>query len=38
VRIVAVEPQLGDRIHGLKNVAESRRPRIFDASPIDETG
>jgi cysteine synthase len=36
VRVVAVEPQKGHRIPGLKNFTESKRPKILDDSLIDE--
>jgi len=37
VRVIAVEPQRGHRLPGLKSFAESRRPGILDDSLIDET-
>lgn len=37
VRIIAIEPQRGHRLPGLKSFAESKRPGIYDASLIDET-
>lgn len=37
VRVIAIEPQRGHRLPGLKSFAESKRPGIFDASLIDET-
>ena len=36
IRIVGVEPKLGHRIQGLKNMAESIVPKIFDPSVLDE--
>ncbi|MBM4352366.1 MAG: cysteine synthase family protein [Deltaproteobacteria bacterium] len=36
VRVVAVEPQRGHRLPGLKNLQESRQPEILDRSLIDE--
>ncbi len=36
VRIVAVEPFLGHKIQGLKNMKESYRPGIFQKEKIDE--
>jgi cysteine synthase B len=36
IRIVGVEPVLNHRIQGLKNMAESIRPKIFDPGMIDE--
>jgi len=36
VRIVAVEPQKGHRLPGLKNLQESQAPAILDRSLIDE--
>ncbi len=36
VRIVAVEPQKGHRLPGLKNMQESKPPGILDWSVIDE--
>jgi len=36
VRVVAVEPQKGHRIPGLKNLEESRTPAILDRRLIDE--
>jgi len=36
VRIVGLEPPLGHRIQGLKNMQESRRPRIYDPDRLDE--
>lgn len=37
VRVIAIEPQRGHRLPGLKSFAESKRPGILDASLIDET-
>jgi cysteinyl-tRNA synthetase len=36
VRIIAVEPYLGHKIQGLKNMKESYRPGIFDKSKASE--
>lgn len=36
VKIIAVEPYLGHKIQGLKNMKESYRPGIFDKSVPDE--
>jgi len=36
IRIVAVEPQAGHRLPGLKNLQEARPPAILDRSVIDE--
>jgi cysteine synthase A/cysteine synthase B len=36
IRIVAVEPQRGHRLPGLKNLEESKAPEILDRSVIDE--
>ncbi|MCI4625210.1 MAG: cysteine synthase family protein [Candidatus Magnetoovum sp. WYHC-5] len=36
IQIVAAEPHLGHKIQGLKNMAESIVPGIFDPSRIDE--
>jgi cysteine synthase B len=36
IRIVGVEPILGHRIQGLKNMSESIVPKIFDPSLLDE--
>ncbi len=35
IRIVGVEPYLGHKIQGLKNMKESYRPGIFDPSRLD---
>jgi cysteine synthase B len=35
-RIVGVEPPIGHRIQGLKNMQEAIRPRIYDASMLHE--
>ena len=37
VRIVAIEPEKGHRLSGLKNFQESRKPGILDESFIDKT-
>ena len=36
VKIIAVEPQKGHRLPGMKNLEESRAPGILDPSVIDE--
>jgi cysteine synthase B len=36
IKIIGVEPVLGHRIQGLKNMSESIVPRIFDPSILDE--
>ncbi|HEY3352061.1 MAG TPA: cysteine synthase family protein [Polyangia bacterium] len=36
VKVIAVEPQKGHRLPGLKNLQESRTPAILDRSLIDE--
>jgi cysteine synthase B len=36
VKIVGVEPRLGHKIQGLKNMQESIRPGIYDESALDE--
>lgn len=36
VKVIAVEPQKGHRIQGLKNLTESYVPGIFDPTVIDE--
>ena len=36
VRIVGVEPYLGHKIQGLKNLKEAYRPGIFDRTALDE--
>ena len=36
IRIIAVEPQKGHRIPGLKNLEESKMPEILDPDLIDE--
>ena len=36
IRVVAVEPQVGHRLPGLKNLQEARPPAILDRSVIDE--
>jgi len=37
IRIVGMEPYLGHKIQGLKNMKESYKPGIFDKSALDET-
>ncbi len=37
VRIVAIQPQRGHRLPGLKNFEESKQPEILDPSVVDET-
>ncbi|MFC1855496.1 PLP-dependent cysteine synthase family protein [Thermodesulfobacteriota bacterium] len=37
VKIIAIEPQKGHRLPGLKNFQESKKPDILDTSVIDET-
>lgn len=36
VRVVGVEPTIGHKIQGLKNMQESMRPAIYDESLLDE--
>jgi cysteine synthase len=36
IRVVAVEPQAGHRLPGLKNLQEARAPAILDPSVVDE--
>lgn len=36
IRVVAVEPQRGHRLPGLKNLEEARAPEILDRSVIDD--
>lgn len=36
VRVIGVEPYLGHKIQGLKNLKEAYRPGIFDSSALDE--
>ncbi len=36
IRIVGVEPYLGHKLQGLKNMKEAYRPEIFDKSLLDE--
>ena len=36
IRIIGVEPYLGHKIQGLKNMKEAYRPEIFDKKRIDE--
>ena len=36
VRVIAIEPQRGHRLPGLKNLQESKAPGILDQSVIDE--
>jgi cysteine synthase B len=37
VRVIAIEPEKGHRLSGLKNFQESKRPVILDPALIDET-
>ncbi|MBI5575932.1 MAG: cysteine synthase family protein [Deltaproteobacteria bacterium] len=37
VRVIAIEPEKGHRISGLKNFQESKKPGILDESLIDST-
>jgi len=37
VRVIAIEPEKGHRISGLKNFQESKKPGILDESLIDRT-
>src|SRR3990170_5007825 len=37
VRVVAIEPEKGHRLSGLKNFEESRTPEILDRSLVDKT-
>ena len=37
IKIIAIEPQKGHRLPGLKNFKESKKPDILDSSVIDET-
>ena len=37
IKIIAIEPQKGHRLPGLKNFKESKQPDILDPSVIDET-
>ncbi len=37
VRVIAIEPEKGHRISGLKNFQESRKPGILDESLVDKT-
>jgi cysteine synthase len=37
VRVIAIEPEKGHRISGLKNFQESKKPGILDESLIDKT-
>jgi cysteine synthase len=37
VRVIAIEPEKGHRLSGLKNFQESRKPGILDESLIDRT-
>ena len=37
VRVVAIEPEKGHHLSGLKNFQESRKPGILDESLIDKT-
>lgn len=36
IRVIAVEPYLGHKIQGLKNLKEAYRPEIFDKHVLDE--
>lgn len=36
IKIIAVEPNLGHKIQGLKNLKEAYKPGIFDKSVVDE--
>jgi cysteine synthase B len=36
VRVVGIEPPMGHRIQGLKNMREAIRPKIYDPSMLDE--
>ncbi len=36
IRIIGVEPYLGHKIQGLKNMKEAYRPEIFDKTRLDE--
>ncbi|MCP4691826.1 MAG: cysteine--tRNA ligase [Desulfobacterales bacterium] len=37
IRIIGVEPYLGHKIQGLKNMKEAYRPEIFEKGRLDET-
>ncbi len=37
VRVIAIQPQRGHRLPGLKNFQESKQPSILDPSVVDET-
>ena len=37
VRVIAIEPEKGHRLYGLKNFEESRKPGILDESLVDRT-
>lgn len=37
VRVIAIEPEMGHRISGLKNLQESKAPGILDPAVIDRT-
>ena len=37
VRVIAIQPQKGHKLPGLKNFEESKRPSILDPSVVDET-
>ncbi len=37
VRVIAIQPQRGHRLPGLKNFQESKQPTILDPSVVDET-
>ncbi|HDM74860.1 MAG TPA: cysteine synthase A [Deltaproteobacteria bacterium] len=36
IRVIGVEPYMGHKIQGLKNMKESYRPGLFDKSALDE--
>ncbi|UCF80646.1 MAG: cysteine synthase family protein [Acidobacteriota bacterium] len=36
IEVIAVEPQQGHRVSGLKNLEESKEPGIFDRSVVDQ--
>jgi cysteine synthase len=37
VRVIAIEPQKGHRLPGLKNFQESKKPDILDSGVVDDT-
>jgi len=37
IKIIGVEPEFGHKIQGLKNMKESKVPKIFERSKIDKT-